>query len=97
MKLPYLKTVVYKFNLLPFRGSKPIVSPTPFFERRQILVGVSGETEIINGLGRKVSTEGEERTYPYELTFWIANADSRQWLILPHQVRTQRRSLIGLS
>jgi hypothetical protein len=57
MKFSYLKTMVYTFNLLPFRGSKPIVSPPPFFERRQILVGVGGEAKMIDGLGRRVSTE----------------------------------------
>ena len=57
MKFPYLKTVMYKFNLLPFRGSKLIVSPPSFFERQQILVIVGSETKIITGLGRRVSTE----------------------------------------
>lgn len=91
----YLETMMDKLDKLPFIGRKPIVSPLLVFEGWQIFTSIGGETKIIDGL-HTTSEVGMDNLH-YILTFWMANVDSKQLLMLPHRVRTHRRNCIGLS
>ena len=90
----YLETMINKFDELPFRGSKPIVSPFLIFERWQIFISISSKTKVIKSLHTK--SEVRMEILWDRLTFWIAKVDSRQLLMLPHRVWTHRSNWSGL-